>query len=172
MRKAYNKLKRASLLLLWLATSHMLLAQERTVSGTVKDEGGLGMPGVNVLLKGTSTGTATDATGQYKLTVAGNDAVLVFTFIGYTNKEVNVGSQSTVDVQMDFDAQTLTELVVTGYSVDRLGFHGEAEGFDICAQRQRGADDARPCGRCYRYYQRPARNQQPNQGKGFRCVRG
>jgi TonB-dependent starch-binding outer membrane protein SusC len=119
MRKVYNKMKRSALLMLWLATSHVLLAQDRTVSGTVKDEGGLGMPGVNVLLKGTSSGTATDATGQYKLTVAGNDAVLVFTFIGYTNKEVSVGSQSTVDVQMDFDAQTLTELVVTGYSVDK-----------------------------------------------------
>ena len=74
------------------------------------------MPGVNVIIKGTSTGTATDGSGQYRLNVAGNQAVLVLSFIGYVTKEVSVGAQSTIDVQMELDVQTLSELVVTGYA--------------------------------------------------------
>ncbi len=74
------------------------------------------MPGVNVIIKGTSTGTATDGSGQYRLNVAGNQAVLVLSFIGYVAKEVSVGAQSTLDVQMEIDVQTLSELVVTGYA--------------------------------------------------------
>ncbi len=119
MKKVYNNLKRSMLLLLWLAGSHALFAQERVVSGTIKDESGNGMPGVNVLLKGTSNGTATDASGQYRLNVSGDQNVLVVSFIGYTTKEVSIGSQSSLDVQIVPDVQTLTELVVTGYSVDK-----------------------------------------------------
>jgi TonB-dependent starch-binding outer membrane protein SusC len=119
MKKVYNNLKRSMLLLLWLASSHALFAQERVVSGSVKDENGSGMPGVNVLIKGTNTGTATDASGQYRLNVSGDGGVLVVSFIGYVTKEVNIGSQSTVDISMDLDVQTLTELVVTGYGVDK-----------------------------------------------------
>jgi len=119
MKKVYNNLKRGMLLLLWLASSHGLLAQERVVSGTVKDEGGNGMPGVNVLIKGTSSGTASDGSGQYRINVSGDQGTIVFSFIGYVTKEVSIGAQSTVDVQMDLDVQTLTELVVTGYSIDK-----------------------------------------------------
>ncbi len=119
MKKVYNNLKRSMLLLLWLASSHALFAQERVVSGSVKDESGNGMPGVNVLIKGTSTGTATDGSGQYRINVSGDQATVVFSFIGYLTKEVSVGAQSTIDVQMELDVQTLTELVVTGYSIDK-----------------------------------------------------
>ena len=73
------------------------------------------MPGVNVLVKGTTTGTATDIDGKYTLSV-GNNAVLVFSFIGYANVEQAVGAQSNVSVQMSPDSKTLTEVVVTGYS--------------------------------------------------------
>ena len=119
MKKVYNNLKRSMLLLLWLAASHTLFAQERVVSGTIKDESGSGMPGVNVLIKGTSNGTATDASGLYRLNVSGDQNVLVVSFIGYTTKEVSIGSQSSLDIQIVPDVQTLTELVVTGYSVDK-----------------------------------------------------
>ena len=77
------------------------------------------MPGVNVLIKGTTTGTATDASGQYRLNVSGASGTLVASFIGYLTKEINIGSQSTVDISMELDVQTLTELVVTGYGVDK-----------------------------------------------------
>lgn len=76
------------------------------------------MPGVNVLIKGTATGTATDGDGKYTLSVPTN-ATLVFTFVGYTTSEVPVGSQTVVDVQMAPDALTLSEIVVTGYTSEK-----------------------------------------------------
>lgn len=101
-----------------LILTSSVLAQERNVSGTVTDESGSSMPGVSVVIKGTSQGTATDAEGRYTLRVPGSDVALIFTFVGYSPTEVQVGSRSVVDVAMNPDIQTLTELVVTGYSVD------------------------------------------------------
>ena len=93
----YNNLKRAVLLLLWLACSHAVLAQERVVTGSVKDSNGAGLAGVSVVVKNTTTGTNTDMDGKFSISV-GPNAVLVFSFIGYTTQEVVVGSQSVVDV--------------------------------------------------------------------------
>ena len=115
MKRVYRSSKRTLFLFLWLAFAHSALAQERIVSGLVKDEAGTGMPGVNVLIKGTSTGTATDADGRYQIPVTSNEAVLAFSFVGYTTMEVPVGAQSTVEVSLVPDLQTLTEVVVTGY---------------------------------------------------------
>ncbi|MFN8341443.1 MAG: TonB-dependent receptor [Cyclobacteriaceae bacterium] len=116
MKKVYKSVKQASLLLVLLFSSFAVLAQDRSVSGTVKDEQGSPMPGVNVVVKGTSTGTATDASGQYRLPVSSANDVLVVSFIGYSTVEVAVGSQSVVDVSMQPDTRTLSELVVTGYA--------------------------------------------------------
>ncbi len=92
---------------------------QTTVSGTVTDaEEGSAIPGVNVLVKGTSTGTITDVEGQYSVTVSGEDPTLVFSSVGYATQEVEVGSQSTVDVNMAPDIQSLAEIVVTGYSTE------------------------------------------------------
>lgn len=85
------------------------------VSGVVLDDGGLPVPGVNVIEKGTTNGTATDVDGRYSLIVDNEDAVLVFSFIGYTTQEVNVSGRSTVEVTMTPDTQTLQEVVVVGY---------------------------------------------------------
>ncbi|MGB3589107.1 MAG: SusC/RagA family TonB-linked outer membrane protein, partial [Tunicatimonas sp.] len=88
-------------------------------SGTVTDgENNETLPGVNVLIKGTTQGTVTDMNGEYRLTVPSNDAVLVFTSIGYAAEEVTIGNQSTIDLDMLPDVQSLSEIVVTGYSVD------------------------------------------------------
>ncbi|HEY5915868.1 MAG TPA: SusC/RagA family TonB-linked outer membrane protein, partial [Chryseolinea sp.] len=116
MKKVYRRSKRAMLLFLWLALAHSALAQERIVSGLAKDESGNGMPGVNVLIKGTNVGTATDGNGKYQIAVNTDNAVLVFSFIGYTTQEVNVGTQTALDVSMAPDTQTLNEIVVTGYA--------------------------------------------------------
>ena len=85
----------------------------------VTDENGSSMPGVNVLVKGTSTGTATDVDGNFKISVASDQATLLFTFVGYATAEIIVGSRSVVNIQLTPDVQTLTELVVTGYSVEK-----------------------------------------------------
>jgi TonB-linked SusC/RagA family outer membrane protein len=118
MKQLYNKMKLSMLLLLWFGSSHALFAQQRVLSGTITDESGNAMPGVNVIIKGTGTGTSSDASGQYKLNVS-NDQTIVFSFIGYLTKEVNVGSQTTIDQKMELDVQTLSELVVTGYTVEK-----------------------------------------------------
>lgn len=90
-------------------------ALERTVTGTVKDENSVAMPGVNIAIKGTTQGTITDAEGRYSLSVPDGNVVLLFSFVGYMPQEVMVDNQSVVDVQLFPDIKTLSELVVIGY---------------------------------------------------------
>ena len=90
-------------------------SQSKTVTGKVTSEDdGAGIPGVNVLEKGTSNGTVTDATGSYSISSAA-DATLVFSFVGYASQEVAVGNQSAIDVNLKLDITSLNEVVVIGY---------------------------------------------------------
>ena len=103
-----------------LAFVFYALAQERTVSGRVSSvEDGSPLPGVNVVLKGTTNGTATDSDGNYKLILPSGDAVLTFSFIGLQSVEVPVGERTVVDVQMSLDIQQLSEVVVTAVGIER-----------------------------------------------------
>ena len=90
-----------------------------TVNGRVTDENGGGFPGVNVIVKGTSTGTSTDTDGRYSLTVPDESAVLIFSFIGYTTQEVSLGGRTTIDVTLSPDVKSLEEVVVTALGVER-----------------------------------------------------
>ncbi|MFB9864844.1 SusC/RagA family TonB-linked outer membrane protein [Rufibacter immobilis] len=99
--------------------SSFAYAQQRTVTGTVTGEGGSPLIGVTVLLKGTSTATATDVNGGFSLPVTGNAATLVVSYIGYVTQEVPVGSQSSVNVNLQTDAKALEEVVVVGYGTQR-----------------------------------------------------
>jgi TonB-linked SusC/RagA family outer membrane protein len=102
------------LLLLWCCAPAW--SQEIVVKGRVADDSGAGMPGVNVLLKGTSAGTTTDADGRYSIGIpSSGETVLVFSFIGYTTQEQVVGSRSTIDLTLVPDILELTEVVVVGY---------------------------------------------------------
>ncbi|WP_339876305.1 SusC/RagA family TonB-linked outer membrane protein [uncultured Algoriphagus sp.] len=95
--------------------SAMAFAQGRKVSGIVTSgEDGEPIPGVTVLVKGTSVGTATDIDGKYSLTIPADGSVLVFSFIGTTTQEINIGQQSTIDVVLQPDVQSLSEVVITG----------------------------------------------------------
>lgn len=89
------------------------------VSGTVTDESGVGMPGVNVTEKGTTNGAVTDVDGKYTLSVEGANSVLVFSFVGYEGQEVAVGSQTVINVSLAPDAGTLEEVVVVGYGTQK-----------------------------------------------------
>jgi Ca-activated chloride channel family protein len=101
-------------------TSGLIIAQDRTITGKVTSaEDGSVIPGVNVLLKGTTVGTVTDVKGSYKLTIPATGQVLVFSFIGLQTQEVKIGSRNVVDVTMFLDAQELSEIVVTGYAAKR-----------------------------------------------------
>jgi hypothetical protein len=92
---------------------------EITVRGRVTSEAGEGLPGVNVLLKGSTTGTTTDAGGNYSLNVPGNDDVLVFSFIGYITQEVPVNSRTTLNVRLAADTEALEEVVVVAYGTQK-----------------------------------------------------
>ncbi len=104
---------------LW-GTASVALAQDRTISGTVTStDGGAALPGVNVIVKSTTTGTVTDIDGNYRLNVSESAEVLQFSFIGYQELEVTIGGQSTINVTMDEDVQQLTEVVVTAMGIER-----------------------------------------------------
>lgn len=86
-----------------------------TVTGTVSEENGAPLPGVNVVVKGTTNGTVTDSQGKFALTVPSQESVLVFSFIGFVIQEIPVGGQTVVNVTLVADTQTLSEVVVVGY---------------------------------------------------------
>lgn len=102
-------------LMLFLANA-VAFAQGRVITGTVTStEDGLGVPGATVLVKGTTTGTATNIDGKYSITVPAGSNVLVFTFVGLTDQEVNIGNRSTINVALEADVTALSEVIVTGY---------------------------------------------------------
>ncbi len=95
------------------------LAQERTISGTVKTVDGKALEGVSVLVKETKQGTTTDASGKYSLQVK-DGAVLIFSYTGYLNKEISAGLlQSAFDVVLEQDPKSLEEVVVTAFGIER-----------------------------------------------------
>ncbi|UGU14226.1 TonB-dependent receptor [Sinomicrobium kalidii] len=89
-----------------------------TVSGTVSDAVGP-LPGANIVVKGTTNGTQTDFDGNYTLSGVAEDAVLVFSYIGFKNYEVAVDGRSTINVTLQEDAQALDEVVVVGYGTQK-----------------------------------------------------
>ncbi|MEM6361593.1 MAG: SusC/RagA family TonB-linked outer membrane protein [Bacteroidota bacterium] len=94
-------------------------AQERTISGKVSSiEDGSALPGVNVVLKGTSTGTVTDIDGNYNLSVPSEGGTLIFSFIGLATEEIEIGARSVIDLQMSPDVEQLSEVVITAVGIE------------------------------------------------------
>ncbi|MVM39005.1 TonB-dependent receptor plug domain-containing protein [Spirosoma sp. HMF3257] len=92
-----------------------IVPAELTVSGTIADETGQTLPGVNVVVKGTNRGTTSDVAGTYRLSVPEANAVLIFSYVGYEPKEVAVGNQTTINVILKADNKSLNEVIVIGY---------------------------------------------------------
>lgn len=88
---------------------------DKRINGRVVDSENQPVPGVNVLVKGTTLGTTTDADGQYALDVPDDADVLVFSFIGFITQEVSISNRTTVDISLVADVQQLSEVVVVGY---------------------------------------------------------
>lgn len=106
--------------ILTLTLLNQAVAQSRTVSGTVIDQStSQGLPGVAVIVKGTSVGTATAADGSYTLNVPADAKTLVFRFIGYTPVEKAIGNASTINVTLSVDSKQLEEVVVVGYGTQQ-----------------------------------------------------
>ncbi|MDU1891087.1 MAG: SusC/RagA family TonB-linked outer membrane protein [Dysgonomonas sp.] len=92
--------------------------QAITITGTIKDDQGESLPGVSVIVKGTTNGTATDIDGKFSITTSPN-AVLVFRYVGFTPQEIKVTGQSALNITLREDAQNLEEVVVVGYTTQK-----------------------------------------------------
>jgi TonB-linked SusC/RagA family outer membrane protein len=106
------------LLALMLTLSWVAFGQDRKVAGTVSDAKGGGIPGVSVVIKGTTTGTTTDVNGAFSLNVKGN-ADLVVSSVGYKTVNVSLGNRSSVAITLEDDVSQLNEVIVTGYASQR-----------------------------------------------------
>ena len=113
----YRFLQTAFLGAVLLLGSLNAFAQDRQVTGKIIGADGP-VPGANIVLKGTQTGTSTDANGDFKINVRGANPVLVISAIGFKAQEVIVGNKTNIDLRLDDDATALSEVVVTGYSTE------------------------------------------------------
>ena len=112
-------LKIGALLICFMFLSVQLFAQEITVKGKVEDKQQEALPGVNIIVKGTTVGTVTNIDGYFEIGVPSKDAILVFSSIGFVTTEIKVGSQKVINLQMKEDTELIEEVVVVGYGVQK-----------------------------------------------------
>jgi TonB-dependent starch-binding outer membrane protein SusC len=118
MRRTYYRkfCQLLPLLLLLIGISHQARAQSTTISGRItSSDGAEGLPGANIIIKGTTQGAVTDVDGKYSIAVTSPETVLSFSYIGHLTQEVTVGQRTTIDIVLVSDIQTLGEVVVIGY---------------------------------------------------------
>jgi TonB-linked SusC/RagA family outer membrane protein len=121
MKKTLRKL-----FVLWLLAAIPALAQDRSVTGKVTNEDGIGLAGVNIAIKGTSRGTSSDASGNFKIS-ASNSSSLIVTSVGYANQEIRVGNQSVINIQLVSKTETLDEVVITTFgTAKKANFTGSS----------------------------------------------
>jgi iron complex outermembrane receptor protein len=117
-RKRANHL-RSTFALVILFFSVMSFAQQKSLSGTITDQASIPLPGVNVIIKGTSNGTSTDFDGKYQIEVNNGD-IIVFSYIGYKAKEIVYSGQSALDITLSEDTSQLDEIVIIGYGTTTI----------------------------------------------------
>jgi len=102
-----------------LSEDNSAVAAQRVVTGIVTEESGMSLPGVSVVIKGTTIGTVTDVDGKYEISVAGDTDVLIFSFVGMETQEITVGSQSVINLVMLTNALQVDEVIVTALGIKR-----------------------------------------------------
>lgn len=125
MIKKINAIKRSAgifmLLLLFVSGTMDVFAQQRAISGKVSDQQGLPLPGVSVIVKETTTGTVTDANGNFSLAIPADAEVLQFSFVGMKAQEIKVSGRTTFNVVMEEESIGLEEVVAIGYATRKAG---------------------------------------------------
>ena len=111
-----SKMKSVFALMLTFLFSLSIFSQQ--VSGLITDESNVPMPGVNIIVKGTTVGVVSDFDGNYSISASSED-ILVFSFVGFSNQEIQVGTNLSINVTMITDADLLEEVVVTGYGTTK-----------------------------------------------------
>ena len=128
------------LLLPSLIFTILTAAAQVTVRGKVSDNTNTPLPGVSVKIKNSTSGTSTDVNGSYVLSVPGNNAVLVFSFVGFQTQEIPLKGQTSVDVVLQPDAKSLSEVVVVGYGTQKkatlTGSVSQVKGADLVKSPQ------------------------------------
>ena len=104
---------------LMLTLSWVSFGQDRKVTGKVQDSGGQGIPGVSIVVKGSTVGTTSDGNGAFSINVKSSNAELTFTSVGYVSQTVAVGGKSTLAITLADDVSQLSEVIVTGYASQR-----------------------------------------------------
>ncbi|MDN4166694.1 TonB-dependent receptor [Cytophagales bacterium LB-30] len=113
-------MKKSILIITLLFSGLIAWSQERVVSGTVTAAtSGETLPGVSILIKGTTQGVTSDIDGSYKISVPSDGATLVYSFVGFLSEEVEVGNRSVIDMTLVEDIQQLDEIIVVGYGVQK-----------------------------------------------------
>ncbi|MBT30531.1 MAG: SusC/RagA family TonB-linked outer membrane protein [Thalassobius sp.] len=137
--KTVLSLLRKQLVLLLLMAVHVATYAQENITGQVLAEDGEPLPGVSIIIKGTSTGTTTDFDGNFKI-AATSEAILQFSYIGYTPQEVTVGSQTNIQITLQPDVEQLDEIVVVGYGQQKketlTGSISQVKGKDIVKSPQ------------------------------------
>lgn len=113
-----NLFKKSFILFIFICP-FLLMAQQKNLNGTVKDNSGEALVGVSITVKGTQRGTTTDANGKFQISVGQNAKSLVFSFVGFTNQEIPIGSTKIFDVVLLEDDNALSEVVVVGYGTQK-----------------------------------------------------
>ena len=123
LKFTYQRLLRTGFVMAFLVfmSAFPALAQEIEVTGTVKDEAGQPLPGVNIVVQGTSTGTITDAQGSFQITVSDENATLNFSMVGFQKKSVPLEGRTEISVVLEEQVREVQEVIVTGYSSQEVG---------------------------------------------------
>ena len=128
-------LQRSFALLVGLGLSLQLVAQDRAIAGKIANAADNSpMPGVSVVLKGTTRGTTTDADGSYKINAA-TGQTLIFSYIGYVRREGIIGNQSVLNLEMESDENTLNEVIVTSLNISQ-----DKRALNYAAQQVKGSE--------------------------------
>ena len=101
---------------MFLVASFAFAQQTLRITGTVSDEVGIFLPGVNIQIEGTNLGTSTDIEGKYSIDIPRAGVTLIFSYLGFTTRSIMVTDQRVINVKLTDDTQTLDEIVVVGYS--------------------------------------------------------